>query len=99
MRFYFIELGRLDDICDNPFLPDPFVEESVRYEPAFVVMLEMMMAFLVMIMMMKMIPMMLMLMSSWLSWFLPDAFVEEGVRDVPDGDENYDGGVKQLRRR
>ena len=61
MRFYFIEFGRLDDICDNPFLPDPFVEES---EPAFVVMLEMMMAFLVMIMMMKMIPMMLMLMSS-----------------------------------
>ena len=64
MRFYIIEFGRLDDICDNPFLPDPFVEESVRYEPAFVVMLEMMIAFLVMIMMMKMIPMMLMLMSS-----------------------------------
>ena len=36
MRFYFIEFGRLDDICDNPFLPDPFVEESVRDEPAII---------------------------------------------------------------
>ena len=36
MRFYFIEFGRFDDICDNPFLPDAFVEESVRDEPAII---------------------------------------------------------------
>ena len=33
MRSYIVEFGRLDDICDDSFFPDPIVEDRVGDKP------------------------------------------------------------------